>query len=128
MCVCPSVCSFLPYLRTRKAIGINFDTGTVSVTGIHHVSSLVGCFFTLTFTQGHTDLDHGNSRFRDCSSNAHHFFCCEHSPTEGQYMIFACPMALTFSKGQGLRSQLRLKRDGFDKREQSSHAYMFSAA
>ena len=54
--VCPSIASHIS--ETRQAITIKFDKVTASVTRMYHVLTI----FTLTFIQGHTDLNHENSK------------------------------------------------------------------
>ena len=58
--VCLSVClSVVSHIsETRKAIAITFKTVTASVTRMHHVFMTL----TLTFIQGHTDLNHDNTK------------------------------------------------------------------
>ena len=62
-CVCVylrSVClSFASHIsETSEAIAIKFYTVTVSVTRMHHMLIIL----TLTFIQGHMDLDHENNK------------------------------------------------------------------
>ena len=47
--------------ETSEAIAIKFDTVTASVTRMHHVLMIL----TLTFIQGHTDLNYENNN--ECS-------------------------------------------------------------
>ena len=49
----------LPYLTgTSEAIAITVDAVTVAVTGMYHVLIIL----TLTFTEGHTDLNRENNK------------------------------------------------------------------
>ena len=58
VCVSLSVCLYLyvasHILETSEAMAIKFETATASVARIQHVLIIL----TLTFIQGHTDLDH----------------------------------------------------------------------
>ena len=76
MCVCVCVCVCVcggrggggacvrasvpcqPYLRNQEAIAIKVDTMTASVTRMRHVLIIS----TLTFIQGHADLNHENKK------------------------------------------------------------------
>ena len=82
MSLCVSVASHIS--ETSEAIAIKVDTVTASVTRMHHVLIII---LSLTFIQGHTDLNHENDSqmldyCRICSSNAHQVGC-EDSPTKG---------------------------------------------
>ena len=54
--VCLSVASHVS--KTSEVIASKFDTATTSVTERHHVLNIL----TLTYIQGHTDLEHENVR------------------------------------------------------------------
>ena len=56
MCVCLSVTSHIS--ETGEAIAIKFDTVAASDMEMHHVLIIL----TLTFMQGHTDLNHENNK------------------------------------------------------------------
>ena len=84
VCMCVSVCVSLAsdFSETIEVIIINLDTVTASHMVVHHVLIML----TLTFIQGHTDLNHENHKCLIISgtvpSNAHQV-CCEDSLTKG---------------------------------------------
>ena len=86
---------------------VRLGTVTVSDMGMHHMLIIL----TLTFIQGHTDLNHENikkiNHFRNYASNAHQL-SCEDSPTTGLYDHYQSDDLDLHS-----RPQVRLKLDYF---------------
>ena len=103
--VCMSVCvSIVSDSSETIEVITKLGMATASDMGMHHVSIIL----TLTFIQGHTNLNHENNNlifFRNDSSNAHHV-CCGDSPTKGLSDHRQSDDLALHS-----RSQLRLKRD-----------------
>ena len=92
---CLSVASHISW--TREAIAIKFYKVTASVMAMHKVFFS----FTLTFTQGHIDLNHENNKCSIISETI------QAMPIKFAMnivrlkvgIIFASPMTLTFNEG-----------------------------
>ena len=86
MYVCLFVCVCVYFAsdssETVEVIIVKLGMVDASDMIMHHVLSIL----TLTFIQGHTDLNRENNKCFDCFrshlSNAHQI-CCEDSPTKG---------------------------------------------
>ena len=103
MCLCMSLAS--DSSETIEVIIIKLGTVTALTMVMHHVLIIL----TLTFIQGHTDLNHENNKCSIISetdqSSKPHQVCCEDSPTKGILFFQSNNLALHS------RSQLHLKLD-----------------
>ena len=101
-----SVASYIS--QTSEAIAIKLDALTAPVTKMHHVFSIS----TLTFTQGHADLNRKNNKCSIISETVQAMV-----PIKFAVEIVRLKVYIILSQSDDLalhaRSQLRLKRDTF---------------
>ena len=109
LCVCVCVCVSLASdsLETIKVIFIKLGRVTASDMKMHHVLIIL----TLTFTQGHTYLNHENNKCSIISETV------QAIPIRFAVKIVRLKVCIIFSQSDDLalysRSQLRLKLDTF---------------
>ena len=85
VCVCVCVCVCGVACSSKRFLGICWSSLSNLAQWLPHV--LIIYKLTFTFIQGHTDLNHENTKcliISNYSSNAHQV-CCEDSPTKGLY-------------------------------------------
>ena len=102
VCVCPSQLS--DSSETIEVIIIKLGTMTASDMGMHHVFFIL----TLTFIQGHTDLNHENNKLSIVSQTFQAVFVIfgVNIVRLRVYIIVASSMTLTFTEGYNCVSNL----------------------